>query len=81
MGVVKIPKAALDPTAAKYKETPGLFVEDCYRIAGEYNVEPAGLLKHMANAVAVLARLDTDKKEQLLAIVRCLCDAGYPPPS
>lgn len=81
MGLVKIPKAALDPTAAKYTEAPNLFVEDCYRVAGEYGIDPPSLLKHMSNAIAILARLNTDKKGQLLSIVRCLCDAGYPPPS
>jgi len=81
VGIVRIPKTKLDPTADKYAEYPGLFVEDCYRIAGEYEVEVAGLLKHMAESIAKMARKPDAKQEQLLAIIRCLCDAGYPPPS
>ena len=81
MGSVKIPKALLDPTGAKYKEAPNLFVEDCFRIAGEYGVDALSLLTHMARTVANLARRLPDKQEQLHAIVRCFCDAGYPPPS
>lgn len=67
--------------APKYAGAPHLFVEDCYRVAGEYGVEPAGLLKHMSFAVVTLARIHVNKRDQLYGIIRCLCDAGYTPPS